>query len=86
MELSITGIILVPKMLRCCVSCSRKVNAVFLMDIVSECRLKELLMSDDEDVAGKGGAAAGMGLLPHRQISHSIQTFYPTGTFTWLSL
>lgn len=35
---------------------------------------------------GGGGAAAGMGLLPHGQISHSIQAFYPTGTFTWLSL
>lgn len=46
-------------MLRCCGSCSGKVtNAVLSIDIVSECRLKVLPMSNDEDtacnVAGKG--------------------------------
>lgn len=86
LELSITGIILVPKnvTMLCELQPKRWMQLSWWVSWASAgsrsfswATMKTWLDRD---------AAAGMGLLPHRQISHSIQTFSPTGTFTWLSL
>lgn len=72
-------------MLRCCVSCSRKGEC----SCPDGCRERVQAQGASHEQRWRRGWTGTLqqGWVSFlRQISHSIQTFSPTGTFTWLSL